>query len=81
LKVNDKTFDYIVNVDADELLPPNFVEDNLKIFYVKGNENIGMVQSTQSSYNQDTFYANAIRYSLDSGSCNAIVDNKIGIDR
>jgi hypothetical protein len=40
-----------------------------------------MVQSTQSSYKQDTFYANAIRYSLDSGLCNSIVDNKIGVDR
>ncbi|MDR1991623.1 MAG: glycosyltransferase [Mycoplasmataceae bacterium] len=81
LKINNKPYDYIVNIDADELLPPNFVEDNLKIFYVAGNENIGMVQSTQSSYKQDTFFANAIRYSLDSGSCNTIVDNKIGIDR
>jgi hypothetical protein len=81
LKVNDKSFDYIVNIDADELLPPNFVEENLKVFYVKGNEKIGMVQSTQSSYRQDTFYANAIRYSLDSGSCNSIVDNKIAVDR
>jgi hypothetical protein len=53
-------WDYFVIIDADTLLPINFIEGNLPTFY--GTiQNVGFVQASITAYNMPTIFNRVIR--------------------
>lgn len=59
-------YDYFVMLDADEIIPNNYISANLPFFYAKGCENLGYLQSTHSGYKTDSFFSNVFMRDIES---------------
>lgn len=51
---NDGSFDYVVILDSDEILPSNYIKETLKYFYY--SQNIGIVQANHISTRNRNFF-------------------------